>query len=102
MTRRLVVLRDGGTYLAGCRNMGRASLLDATDNWLAVSQITGGLPGNAALCVGDSGSPQFLGGSNVQVSVFHGGDLGYIGIGYAQRLDTPAEQAFLAPFIGSE
>jgi hypothetical protein len=94
-------LRDGGTYVAGYRKTGRASLFDVTDNWLALSQTTGGLPGNAALCVGDSGSPQFLGGSNVQVSVFHGGDLGCIGTGYAQRLDTPAEQAFLAPFIGS-
>ncbi len=94
-------IQDGGVYVAGYRKTGRASLIDGTDNWLVLTQTTGDLPGNAALCVGDSGSPQFLGGSNVQVSVFHGGALDCIGTGYAQRLDTPAEQSFLAPFLGS-
>lgn len=95
-------LRNGGLYLAGYRKTGRASLIDVTDNWLMLTQTTAGLPGNAALCLGDSGSPQFLGGSNVQVSVFHGGSLGCIGVGYAQRLDTPAAQTFLAPFLGAD
>jgi hypothetical protein len=95
-------LRAGGIYLAGYRKTGRASFVDATSNWLVLTQTTDGLPGNAALCLGDSGSPQFLGGSNVQISVFHGGALNCRGTGYAQRLDTPAEQAFLAPFVGSD
>lgn len=43
-------------------------------------------------------SPVFLGGSNVQVATYHTAE-GCYGTGFAQRLDTPAEQAFLAPFI---
>ena len=93
-------LQDGMLYIAGYRKTGRASLVDVMENWLVYSQTTGGLPGNAALCDGDSGAPQFLGGSNVQVSVYHTGDGLCGGNGYAQRLDTPAEQAFLAQFIG--
>lgn len=94
-------LRDGSLYIAGYRKTGRASLVDVTANWLVYAQTTVGLPGNAALCDGDSGSPQFLGGSNVQVSVYHTGDGLCSGNGWAQRLDTPAEQAFLVPFLGS-
>lgn len=93
-------VRDDGIYVAGYRKTGRAEFIDTTNNWLKLTQTTDGLPRNAALCLGDSGSPQFLGGSNVAVSVFHGGDLGCDGAGYGQRLDTAAEQAFLAPFIG--
>lgn len=92
-------VRDGGIYFAGYRKTGHASLIDVLDNWLELTQTTSGLPRSAALCLADSGSPQFIGGSNVQVSVFHGGDLLCDGEGYAQRLDTSAEQAFLAPYL---
>ena len=92
-------IRDGAVYIAGYRKTARASFIGLTDMWVALTQTTDLLPRNGALCLGDSGSPQFLGGSNVQVSVYHGGALDCYGTGYAQRLDTPAEQAFLAPYL---
>jgi hypothetical protein len=91
-------LRDGGAYVAGYRKTGRASFVDTTDVWLALTQSTDTPKRGAVLCYGDSGSPQFLGGSNVQVSVYHSAE-GCYGTGYAQRLDTPAEQEFLSPFL---
>jgi hypothetical protein len=56
--------------------------------------------GAGGLCLGDSGSPQFLGDSNLQLSLFstgegdecHGALLG-------QRLDTPSERRFLAEYV---
>ncbi len=53
--------------------------------------------GQGGLCLGDSGSPQFLGSSNVAVSL-----LSAVGETcreiVAQRLDTPAERRFLSRF----
>jgi hypothetical protein len=95
-------IRDGAVYFQGYRKAARASFIGLTDTWVALTQTTDSLPRNAALCLADSGSPQFLGGTNFVVSVFHDGALGCDGTGYAQRLDTPAEQAFLAPFLGAE
>jgi len=93
-------VRDGVLYEAGYRKTGRASIIGETDNWLALTQTTGTLPRSAALCAADSGSPQFIGDSNVEVSVQHTGEaLLCDGVIYAQRLDTPGEQAFLAPFL---
>ncbi len=93
-------LRGGQSYVPGYRKTGRASFVGLTNVWLEVSQMSGGLPRSAAPCEGDSGGPLFLGGSDVQVAVFHtfsGSPCGETG--YAQRLDTPAEQAFLAPYL---
>ena len=92
--------RGDQLYVPGYRQRGRASIVDVTDGWLVLTESTDALPRSAAPCAGDSGSPQFLGGSNIQVSVYHTASA-CTGAGYAQRLDTPAEQAFLAPFIGS-
>ncbi len=89
-------LLDGRDYIAGYRKTGRASIIDATANWLALTATTNSLPRSAGLGYGDSGSPQFLGSSNVQVSVCHTGADGVV---YAQRLDTPAERSFLAQFL---
>jgi hypothetical protein len=53
----------------------------------------------AGLCYADSGSPQFLGETNVAVSVFsdHGGECA--GPFVSQRLDTRSERRFLAGFV---
>jgi trypsin len=54
--------------------------------------------GRGGLCLGDSGSPQFLAGSNLAVSLLSAvGDTCREIV--AQRLDTPAEQRFLARFL---
>ena len=57
-----------------------------------------GQSGQGGLCLGDSGSPQFLGSSNVAVSQlsFPGDTCGEI---VAQRLDTQAERRFLSRFV---
>lgn len=93
-------LRGGELYIPGYRKTGRASLVDRTELWLELSQDIAALPRSASPCAADSGSPLFLGGSNVQVAVYHTAE-GCYGTGYAQRLDTPAEQAFLAPFVSA-
>ncbi len=90
--------RGDQLYVAGYRQRGRASIVDVAEGWLVLTQSTDALPRSAAPCAGDSGSPQFLGGSNIQVSVYHTASACQ-GIGYAQRLDTPSEQAFLAPYL---
>ena len=91
-------LQEGQLYIPGYRKTGRSSVVDTTPVWLEISQDTDLLPRSASPCAADSGSPLFLGGSNVQVAVYHTAE-GCYGTGYAQRLDTPAEQAFVAQFL---
>jgi len=57
-----------------------------------------GVSGQGGLCLGDSGSPQFLGSSNAAVSQlsFSGDSCREI---VAQRLDTQAERRFLSRFV---
>jgi hypothetical protein len=87
----------GGLYLPGYRKTARASFAGSDANWLLLSAPS---PRGGALCMGDSGSPQFLGASNLQISVFHDTAPGCAGgPSYSQRLDTPAERAFLAQFV---
>ena len=45
------------------------------------------------------GLPAFLGGSDVQVAVFHITAGPCTGAAFHQRLDPPAEHAFLAPHL---
>lgn len=93
-------LRDGQSYVPGYRKTGRAAFTGLTDMWLKLSESNSMLPRSAAPCEGDSGGPLFLGGSNIQVSVFHTfSGPACDGTGYAQRLDTPGEQAFLAQYL---
>jgi hypothetical protein len=50
------------------------------------------------LCLGDSGSPQFLGRTNIAVALFSSpGETCQEMV--SQRLDTRAEQRFLAPYV---
>jgi hypothetical protein len=89
----------GGFFIPGYRKTARATLHDVSADWLQLENAAGGLPRGGALCMGDSGSPQFLGGSNVQVSLFHDPPPGCVGVAHSQRLDTPAERRFLSRFI---
>ena len=54
--------------------------------------------GRGGLCLGDSGSPQLLGRSNVAVSLLSAPGDTCTEIA-AQRLDTPDERRFLSRFI---
>ena len=85
-------LRDGPDpfYVVGYRKTARASFAGLTANDLELTDsATGGLPRAGALCQGDSGSPQFLGDSDVAVSLLHASDPLCNGTSRSQRLDTP-------------
>jgi hypothetical protein len=92
-------VRDTGFYAPGYRKTARAPVHDVSTDWLLFVNHNDGRPRSGALCSGDSGSPQFLGGSTIQVSLLHDAGASCSGIGYSQRLDTPAEQRFLAPYL---
>lgn len=94
-------LRDGRTYVPGYRKTGRASFAGLTAHWLELTDSsTAAVPHDGALCTGDSGSPQFLGGSDIEVSLLHESDAACNGTSLSQRLDTPTARAFLAPILG--
>ena len=56
--------------------------------------------GRGGACLGDSGSPQFFAGSNVQLSLLSTTADDCHGTIAGQRLDTPSERRFLAPYLG--
>lgn len=58
-----------------------------------------GATGQGSLCLGDSGSPQLLGDSNLALSLFSTHTEACDGPLLAQRLDTSAERRFLARFV---
>lgn len=55
--------------------------------------------GQGGLCLGDSGSPQFLGESNLQVSLMSRDPERCQGTILNQRLDTPSERRFVADYV---
>lgn len=92
-------IQDGAFYVAGYRKTARAPFRDLEDNWLLLSNTGDDLPQSGKLCYGDSGSPQFFGGSNIAVSLLHDGGVTCDGESLNQRLDTVGAQAFLAPYL---
>jgi hypothetical protein len=80
----------------GYRKAARASFAGLSANDLELTDsAAAGLPRDGALCWGDSGSPQLVGGSNIAVSLLHEVDPLCDGTSQSQRLDTPAARAFL-------
>lgn len=65
--------------------------------WLRISQNKA--TGDAGTCFGDSGGPQFLGSSNLQVSVTVTGDAMCQATNVDYRIDTTAARAFLGQFV---
>jgi hypothetical protein len=86
-------IRDGRFYAPGYRKRARTSFTSLDGNWLVLANT----PARGALCYGDSGSPQFLAGTNLQVSLFHDTAPTCAGTSHNQRLDT--ERRFLAPYL---
>jgi hypothetical protein len=84
----------------GYRQTATAPIQALTPRWLRIQQ-TPAATGQGSLCLGDSGSPQFLGGSdsNLAVSLFshHATTCG--GVSRAQRLDTLSARQFLSQFV---
>lgn len=78
-------------FAPGYRQTATAPFLALTSRQLLLGRGSGGL------CLGDSGSPQFLGASNVAVSLLSSvGDTCREIVG--QRLDLPPDRGFLARF----
>jgi hypothetical protein len=86
-------IRDGAFYAQGYRKTARAGFHALSGNWLELE------PRSGAPCYGDSGSPQFLGGSDIQVALLHDTSGVYAGTSYSQRLDTRSEREFLERFV---
>jgi hypothetical protein len=80
-------------FAPGYRQTATAPFLALTSRQLLLQRDSG----RGGLCLGDSGSPQFLGTSNVAVSLLSAvGDTCREIVG--QRLDLPADRGFLARF----
>ena len=92
-------LRDGAFFVNAYRKTARAPIADVDPNWLLFANTVTSQPRSGAGCYGDSGSPQFLAGSDVQVSILHDGGANCSGTGYAQRIDTRSEHDFIAPYL---
>jgi Trypsin len=82
-------------FIRGYRQTATAPFLALSSGQLRLAGADAG--GRGGLCVGDSGSPQFLGSSNTAVS-----QLSAVGETcreiVAQRLDAPADRGFLSRF----
>jgi hypothetical protein len=79
------------------RQSGAGSLDAVTPVWLRISENPA--TGDAGGCYGDSGGPNFLGGSDVEAATTITGDANCRATNVAYRLDTPAARAFLAHYV---
>jgi len=79
---------------AGTRMLAGQSFFSLTNAWLRLSMLDGGRS-----CTGDSGSPSFLGDTNLVVAIGIGGDFACAAMNAALRLDTPSARAFLGQFV---
>lgn len=82
----------------GVRRFSTSPYGGLTQNWL---HLLGNhdASGEGGFCAGDSGGPQFLGESNMIVSITSWGDNVCRSLGMAQRLDTPSVRAFLDDYV---
>ena len=87
-------------YAAGYRQTAQAPFQALTPMHLRL-QLTTGASVGGGLCAGDSGSPQFLGDSNLAVSLLTNSNLSDScgGAQAMERLDTPAVRAFLGQYV---
>ena len=87
-------------FAAGYRQTATAPFQALTPMHLRL-QLTTAATGGGGLCAGDSGSPQFLGESNVAVSLLTNSNLSQScgGAQAMQRLDTPAVRTFLGQYL---
>jgi secreted trypsin-like serine protease len=77
------------------QSVGTFTALDTV--WLRIAQTQA--TGDGGTCNGDSGGPQFLGSSNLQVSITITGDLQCFATNVDYRVDTPQARAFLSKYI---
>ena len=79
------------------RLAGTGALDSLNPSWLRVSENPA--TGNAGACYGDSGGPNFLGGSQVEAAITITGDSLCRSTNVAYRLDTPSARGFLADYV---
>ncbi len=68
-----------------------------SDAWLRLDQNNA--TGSGGTCFGDSGGPEFLGSSSLQVSITITGDSACRATNVDYRLDTPQARAFLDDYV---
>jgi hypothetical protein len=83
----------------GVRRSGTSVVTGLTRSALIFNQNRHGIGTGSGLCFGDSGSPQFLKGTNVVVSVTSGGNGQCNASNQNYRVDTPLARAFLGRFL---
>jgi hypothetical protein len=89
------------SFVAGYRQVTRAPFQALTRDWLVLQMATEATL-EGALCAGDSGSPHFLGNSNLAMAIAGAGGHNEVcgtGVARSQRLDTAEELDFLAQFL---
>jgi hypothetical protein len=82
----------------GVRRLGTAPAIGLSKAFLRLTQ-NGGTGTGSGLCFSDSGSPQLLAGTQLVLSVTHGGNLQCNSVVSNYRVDTPAARAFLGEFV---
>ena len=90
----------GGTYVdwTGLRNAAKINIKGLTKSNVLYNQNVNAT-GDGGVCFGDSGSPQFVAGSRMVISVTSGGDGNCRANNYNYRLDTPQARDFLGQFL---
>lgn len=90
----------GGTQFewTGLRNMAKTNVKGLTQADILYNQ-NANATGDGGVCFGDSGSPQFIAGSPMVISVTSGGDGNCRAHNYNYRLDTPQARSFLGQFL---
>lgn len=79
---------------AGTRKVALQSFFSLSDAWLRLSMLDDG-----RVCTGDSGAPNFLGGTALVVAIGVGGDFACMAMDGTLRLDTPGARAFLGEYV---
>jgi Trypsin len=85
-------------FLGGYRRRATAPIQSVTPRWVRFLHTTAAT-GQGSLCYGDSGSPQFLGDTNLAISLLSHGLTTCRGSARGQRLDTGSARAFLSRFV---
>jgi len=92
--------QPGGTQfnMTGLRNMATTNVKGFTHAYVLYNQNQNAT-GEGGVCYGDSGSPQFIVGSRMIISVSSGGDAICRANAYSYRLDTPDARNFLGQYL---
>jgi len=90
--------RGGHQYLYNdVRMVATGTLNSINKSWLRISMNRS--TGNGGTCYGDSGGPNFLGGSNIIAAITITGDAVCRSTNVDYRLDTPSARSFLSGFV---